>query len=166
MKRVNTPGSFLRCLVTLVATLGLLVFAIACGATRLYEGPARAETEIAIIHDDFQYYAFFWRHVLVETVNGKSTVRFLRGLKTEVPPGRHTLGVRFRDYRFGQLRVAKELCWIDFHATAGGEYKFESETSGDVWQIWLSDKQTGEQTFCDYKQPGQITMLNTEKPKG
>jgi hypothetical protein len=87
MKRVNTPGSFLRCLVTLVATLGLLVFAIACGATRLYEGPARAETEIAIIHDDFQYYAFFWRHVLVETVNGKSTVRFLRGLKTEVPPG-------------------------------------------------------------------------------
>ena len=147
-KRAIEPVILARCLLI----LGILIVITSGCATRAYEGVPHPSTEIAVVHDDARFYGFVNRNVHVVSVDGEKLSK--RGFKLELLPGVHVLGVIFLDVRFGLARTAKSPCWITFYAEAGREYRIASETTGELWQIWLVDQQTGRQTECLYGQPG------------
>jgi hypothetical protein len=123
----------------------------------MYEGAARDRDAVAVVHDDARFALLVNRNVHVETVDGQSTMKFLRGTKIELLPGVHVLGVRFLQTGFGWVRSTQDLCWITLHAAAGAEYRIASEVVHDRVRIWLFDVKTGEQTQCYLKQPGEQT---------
>jgi hypothetical protein len=128
----------------------LLLFVTGCAAARIYEGPPRDPSEVAVVHDDRRLYGFVNRNVHTVSIDGEEHRRF--GSKIELLPGDHTLGILFADVIFGLARWAKTLCFVKFHAEAGHEYKIDSEIGrGDTWWIWLVDQQTGARCDCLYE---------------
>jgi hypothetical protein len=121
----------------------------------MYDGVARDRDAVAVVHDDARFALFVNRNVHVETVDGQSTIKFLRGTKIELLPGVHVLGVRFLQTAFGWVRSTQDLCWITFYAAAGGEYRISSEVVRDRVRIWLFHVNSAEQTQCYFKQPGE-----------
>jgi hypothetical protein len=117
---------------------------------RAYEGPARASSGIAVVHDDIQYYGLVTRKAQITKIDGEERKGW--NYKVELLPGVHTLGIHFTDIRFSLVRWANSPCFTTFRAEAGHEYKINSESLGDSWRIWLVDQQTGTRCDCLYEQ--------------
>src|SRR5688572_20202696 len=121
-----------------LSTVVLAAALTACGsATRFYEGPARPQSDVAILKEQS---GILPGGAEIKRINGKAVT----GIKKEIEllPGRYRVDVEYHQAGGYEVHSTAPVS-ASFNAQAGHVYELKGVVSGRTWRPQITDLTTG-----------------------